>query len=205
MFEKTILETVHKVLLDSPLMKVPGIRSDCIHVTAYDQPPPTVGQFFVLIHPQSRMNYAESKTESGGPKNYVYDRVGFDIVCGARTRLAPTDRLAAYFNDEYTSLNLIKDILLTQISRTNSSLNNTIHTYLEYNCKKYDPSIVELLMSQVSIIDAFEYIGVDAEPVPRYPDYFSTGDSRESVSDRPAGHTYTCRFLSPSRIYPVQC
>lgn len=205
MFEKTVLDLVQNVLIDSPLLKVPGIRKDCIHITAYDQPPPTVGQYFILIHPQSRMNYAESKTESGGPKNYVYDRIGFDIVCGARTRLSPTDRLAAYFNEEYTSLNLIKDILITLISKTNSSTNNTLQTYLYNNCKKYDISIQQLLTQGVDIVDAFEYVGVDAEPVPRYPDYFSTADSKESTSDRPAAHTYTCRFLSPSRIYAVQC
>lgn len=202
MFEKTILETIKKVLLDSALMRVPKLSADCIYITAYDQPPPTVGQYFILIHPQSRMNYAESKSESG-PKNYVYDRTGFDIVCGARTRLAPTDRLAGYLSEEYTSLNLIKDLVITIVSRTNSSTNVTILDYLKSNCNPYNQEIYNMLTTGVSIVDGFEYIGADAEPTTRLADYFSA--SEQLPSDRPAGHTYTCRFLSPSRIYPVQC
>lgn len=202
MFEKTILETVKSVLLDSPIMRVPKLTPDCIHITAYDQPPPTVGQYFLLIHPQSRMNYAESRSESG-PKNYVYDRTGFDIVCGARTRLAPTDKLSGYLNDEYTSLNLIKDLVLTVISRTNSSKNFVVAEYLRSNCNSYNQDIYNMLTEGVSIIDGFEYIGADAEPTTRLADYFSASESLPS--DRPAGHTYTCRFLSPSRIYTVQC
>lgn len=202
MFEKTILETVRNVLCDSPLMELPKFNKDCVIVTAYDQPPPTVGQFFVLIHPQSRMNYAESKSE-GGPKNYVYDRIGFDVVCGARTRLAPTDRLISYMNDEYTSLNLIKDLVLTIISRTNSSKNMTVGEYLKKNYKPYSNNTYNILTEGVGIIDGFEYIGADAEPTPRQADYFSATDTNDT--DRPAGHTYTVRFLSPSRIYSVQC
>lgn len=202
MFEKTVLEVIQKVLLDSALLSLPKFTKDSIIVTAYDQPPPTVGQFFILIHPQSRMNYAEARSE-GGPKNYVYDRTGFDIVCGARTRLAPTDRLAGYMNEEYTSLNLIKDLVITIVSRTNSSMNNTIKSYLEKNCKPYNNNIESILTSDIDIIDGFEYIGADAEPEVRQADYFSATDGMPT--DRPAGHTYTCRFLSPSRIYSVQC
>lgn len=202
MFEKTILELVKSVLCDSPLMDIPKLNKDCIYVTAYDQPPPTVGQFFILIHPQSRSNYAEARSE-GGPKNYVYDRVGFDVVCGARTRLAPTDRLISYMNDEYTSLNLIKDLVITTISRTNSSKNMVVKDYLSKNYKPYSNRIYDILTDGVDIIDGFEYIGADAEPMPRQADYFSSADM--SDSDRPAGHTYTGRFLSPSRIYGVQC
>ena len=203
MFEKTILETIKSALLDSALLKVPNITPDCIHITAYDQPPPTIGQYFILIYPESRVNYAEQRSE--GPKNYVYDRVGFDVVCGARTRLAPTDRLANYLNNEYVSLNLIKDLVITVVSRTNSSTNVTIKSYLQSNLKPYHQDIYNTLIEGTDIIDGFEYTGSDAQPIPRYPDYFSATDGKESVSDRPAGHTYTCRFLSPSRIYPVQC
>ena len=202
MYEKTILEMVHSVLCDSPLMEIPKLNKDCVIITAYDQPPPTVGQFFILIHPQSRANYAEAKSE-GGPKNYVYDRVGFDVVCGARTRLAPTDRLISYMNDEYTSLNLIKDLVITIISRTNSSKNMATLDYLKKNYKSYSTNIYNILTDGVSVIDGFEYIGADSEPSPRQPDYFSATDT--TPTDRPAGHTYTARFLSPSRIYGVQC
>ena len=203
MFEKTILETIKSVLLDSALLKLPNISSDCIHITAYDQPPPTVGQYFILIHPESRVNYAEQRSE--GPKNYVYDRVGFDIVCGARTRLAPTDRLATHLNNEYVSLGLIKDLIITIVSKTNSSTNTAIQSYLQSNLKTYHQDIYDVLVEGTNIIDGFEYTGSDAQPVPRRPDYFSATDSSESMSNRPAGHTYTCRFLSPSRIYTVQC
>jgi hypothetical protein len=203
MFEKTILELVQSVLNESVLTKVPKINTDCIHVTAYDQPPPTVGQFFILIYPESRVNYAEQRSE--GPKNYVYDRIGFDIVCGARTRLAPTDRLAAYMNEEYTSLNLIKDIVITTISKTNSSNNMILLEYLKRNLKAYPKDVYDYLTNSVDIVDGFEYTGADAQPIPRLADYFSASDGKETLSERPAGHTYTCRFLSPSRIYGVQC
>lgn len=203
MFEKTILETIQSALLDSALLRVPRINSDCIYITAYDQPPPTAGQFFILIYPESRVNYAEQRSE--GPKNYVYDRIGFDIVCGARTRLAPTDRLASYMNEEYTSLNLIKDLVITTVSRTNSSKNTAIKSYLQSNLKPYHQDIYTELNDGIDIIDGFEYTGSDAQPIPRYADYFSATDGKETLSERPAGHTYTCRFLSPSRIYAVQC
>ena len=202
MFEKTVLQLVKNVLEDSPLLYVPKITKDCIFITPYDQPPPTVGQFFVLIHPQSRSNYAEAKSE-GGPKNYVYDRVGFDVVCGARTRLSPTDRLSNYMNDEYTALNLIKDLVIAVISKTNSSKNIVLRDYLRSNTQQYNNNIFSMLIDGVDVVDGFEYIGADAEPVPKQADYFSA--SEDPPSDRPAGHTYTARFLSPSRIYSVQC
>ena len=130
--------------------------------------------------------------------------MGFDVVCGARTRLAPTDRLSNYINEEYTSLNLIKDLVITIVSKKMSNgYNITTRDYLYSNYKSYSNNIYDLLTTGIDIIDGFEYLGADAEPVPRMSEYFSA--TEDMPSDRPAGHTYTVRFLSPTRIYSVQC
>jgi hypothetical protein len=201
MYEKAVLDIVKAKLEESPLRDILG--SDSIYVTSKDEPPPTVGQFFVLIYCKDRENIVGAKTE--GPSNYVVDRVAFDVICGARTRLAPTDRLSYYLTKEYLSLNIIKDIVITVISKLFSSENNSIIDYIEKNVKSYPDSVYDLLTTGYSFGDGYEYISCDAEPNPKYPDYFNATDGVESSSIRPAGHTYACRFLAPSRLYRVQC
>lgn len=201
MYEKAVLDIVKAKLDESCLRDILG--PDNIYVTAKDEPPPTVGQFFILIYTSQRENVASGRTE--GIANYVMDRVAFDVVCGARTRLAPTDKLSYYLTKEYLSLNIIKDIVITIISKLFSSQNNSIIDYIKKNVKSYPESIYDALTLDYSFGDGYEYLNCDAEPNPKYPDYFSANDGTESASIRPAGHTYVCRFLSPSRLYRVQC
>lgn len=202
MYEKAVLDIIKAKLEESCLRDL--ISQDNIYVTAKDEPPPTVGQFFLLIYATRRENFASGRTE-GGPANYVMDRMSFDVICGARTRLAPTDRLSYYLTKEYISLNIIKDIVITTISKLYSSQNNSIISYIEKNVKSYPESIYTELTSNYSFCDGFEYVGCDAEPNPKFPEYFSAVDGSESASIRPAGHTYSCQFLAPSRLYRVQC
>jgi hypothetical protein len=200
MYEKAVLDIVKAKLEDSCLRDI--LSQDNIYITAKDEPPPTVGQFFILIHAVDRQN---SVGNSEGPSNYVIDRVSFDVVCGARTRLAPTDRLSYYLTKEYISLNIIKDIVITVISKLYGSQNNNILSYIQQSVKSYPDSIYNELTTGYSFGDGYEYVSCDAEPNPKYPEYFSATDGSESLSIRPAGHTYTCRFQSPSRLYRVQC
>lgn len=201
MYEKAVLDIVKAKLDESCLRDILG--PDNIYVTAKDEPPPTVGQFFVLIYTTARENVVSGRTE--GIANYVMDRIAFDVVCGARTRLAPTDRLSYYLTKEYVSLNIIKDIVITIISKLFSSENNSIIEYIKKNVKSYPESIYNELTVGYSFGDGYEYLSSDAEPNPKYPDYFNAIDGSESASVRPAGHTYSCRFLAPSRLYRVQC
>jgi hypothetical protein len=200
MFERAVLETIRNRLVESPLTRL--VNPDNIIVNLKDEPPPTVGSQFVLIVPKDRNNNSDSESSSRGT-NYVLDRMGFDVICGARTSVTPTDRLGLYLTKEYMSLSTIKDIVITIVSQTNSSNNNNIATFIINKSKEYPSDIQELLCSGISIGHGFEYINADAEPQPRYADYFNANN--DSDTSRPAGHTLICRFLSPSRIYSVQC
>ena len=180
------------------------VSADNIFITEEDQPPPTIGQYFLLIHPAQRDNQAESGNPTRSP-NYVNERIGIDIVCGARTRLAPTDRLGTYLAKEYINLSIIKDLIVTFVSKVNSSQNSAIKDTVIELLKDYDSSVQDILKEDISIGFGFEYLNVDSQPNKRLPEYFSANQSSEVASDRPSGHTYTCRFLSPSRTYGVQC
>ena len=201
MFERALLETVRNKLVESPISKL--VPADSIHITAKDEPPPTVGQYFILIMTSQRENFAEDSVS--GSKNYVIDRVGIDIVCGARTRLAPTDRLGYYVTKEHLNLSILKDLLVTYISKINSSMNMAIKGTVLYLLKEYPVDVQNVLKEDISIGNGFEYLNCDSTPNVKYPDYFSSTDGSESASIRPAGHTYTLRFLSPSRLWGVQC
>jgi hypothetical protein len=200
MYEKSILDIVKYELDESPLLDL-ELSQDQIIITAKDEPPPKVGQYFVLIYPYSRtvVNNASSVP------NYVEDRFYFNVVCGARTRLAPTDRLSYYLNTEYQALAVIKDIVITIVSKLQGTNNNAIKAYIQSNLSHYPAAVTTLLHTSIDIIGGFQFLSADAEPVPKFPDYFTSTDLPESQSLRPAGHTYTCRFAAPSRIYSTQC
>lgn len=202
MFERAVLEVLRNRIADSPINKI--VTPDDIVITAEDEPPPTIGQYFVLIYPAQRDNQAESGSVTRSP-NYVSERIGIDIVCGARTRLSPTDRLGTYLTKEYMNLSILKDTIVTFVSKLNSSQNMVIRDTILNLLKDYDSSIQDILREDISIGYGFEYLNVDAQPSKKFPEYFKAYQSSEVASERPAAHTYTCRFLSPSRNYGVQC
>lgn len=197
MFERAVLETLRLKLIESPISKL--VKEDQIYITAKDEPPPTVGQYFILIYATQRDNLAEG---DGKARNYVEDRIGIDITIGARTRLAPTDNLGYYVTKEYSNISTLKDLVITYVSKLKSSTNMSIRDKVLFLLKDYSIDIQNIIKEGVSIGHGFEYIGCDTEATERYPDYFSatSGDS-----ERPAGHTFKIQFLSPSRIYGVQC
>lgn len=198
MFERAVLETLRNKLIESPISKL--IKDDSIFITAKDEPPPTVGQNFILIFASQRENFAESGVANS--RNYVIDRFGIDVVCGARTRLAPTDKLGFYVTKEYNNLSFLRDLLITYISKLNSSTNMSIRDTSLYLLKEYSIDIQNIVKEDISIGHGFEYLSCDAQPNEKYPEYFS---SNVEDSTRPAGHTYKINFLSPSRMYGVQC
>lgn len=202
MFERALLETLRNKLVESPISKL--VTEDNIFITAKDEPPPTVGQHFILIMPSQRENVSETG-DTNSSKNYVVDRIGIDVVCGARTRLAPTDRLGFYMTKEHLNLSVLKDLVITYVSKLNSSMNMGIRDKTLYLLKEYSEDIQLILKEDISIGNGFEYLSCDSQPNEKSPDYFSAKDGSESMSERPAGHTYIVRFLSPSRIYGVQC
>ena len=202
MFERAVLETLRNRIIESPIASL--VSPDNIFITIEDEPPPTIGQYFILIYPAQRDNQAETGGTSRSV-NYVSDRIGVDIVCGARTRLAPTDRLGYYVTKEYVNLSIIKDLLITFVSRLNSSQNMSIRNTVLNLLKDYPTPVQDMLREDISIGYGFEYLSVDAEPNKKTPEYFKSSQSSEVASDRPAAHTYVCRFLSPSRNYGVQC
>lgn len=198
MFERAVLETLRNRLIESPISKLIG--NDSIFITAKDEPPPTVGQNFILIFPSQRENFAEGGESNS--RNYVIDRFGIDVVCGARTRLSPTDKLGFYVTKEYNNLSLLRDLLITFVSKLNSSTNMSVRETTLYLLKDYTVDIQNILKEDISIGHGFEYLNCDSQPNEKFPEYFKANSDN---SDRPAGHTYNIHFLSPSRIYGVQC
>jgi len=198
MFERAVLEILRNHLLESPISKLVGENS--IFITSKDEPPPTVGQNFILIYASQRENFGEGGVS--GSRNYVIDRFGIDVVCGARTRLAPTDKQGFYVTKEYNNLSFLRDLLITYISKLNSSTNMAIRDTILYLLKEYPIDIQNIVKEDISIGNGFEYLSCDAQLNEKFADYFS---ATSDESDRPAGHTYKINFLSPSRLYGVQC
>lgn len=200
MFERAVLENVRYELTNSALSDV--IPNEAIIITAEDSPPPSVGQYFVLIYGSSRTNLVASQDPVN---NTIQDRFMFNIVCGARTRLAPNDRRGYYLSKEHESLQVIKDLVITVVSRLGSANNNSIYTEMQNLLNSYPSTVKTLLTQNVNIVQTYEFLEADSDPIPRFADYFTSTDQIESQSTRPAGHTLTCRFNAPVRIYRNLC
>lgn len=199
MLETLILENVKLELEASPIRDI-GISANDIYITAKNEPPPTVGQYFILLFPSSRSNMVEGVDSP----NYVRDRIYFDVVCGARTALAPTDRLSYYLTKEYKNLYIIKDIVIFTIAKLHGKNNAVLETYLAEALRGY-PQSVRDIYALINFADIYSYIDSEAEAVPVYQDYFNSTNQEITQTDRPSGHTLTAKFYSPQILYRVSC
>lgn len=201
MFERTVMENVLYELQQSPLSEL--IKPEAMLIMVDEQPPPSIGDKFVLIYPNIRSNseYGNSDTIY----NYVKDQFYFNVLVGIRSNQSPPDRLSNYLTKEYNNLFLYKDIATLVISTLFDSNNSTLLDNLLSNIADYPTNIIDLFNNRVSIVEPYRYLSSESKPIPRYPDYFYAKEIGDPVNPRPSGHTLTIEFQSPSLIYSLQC
>lgn len=197
MYDSVIYQTVSDLLINSALSNL--IKPESVQITVDERPWPTIGDKFITIHPAQRYNQTADKL-------IITDRLSFGVTVGMRTRVVPTDRLAQKtLLNERVDLGVLIEGVIVLLSTTYSSNNNSIIEKLNTLLLTYPENIQQLLSKgKRSVGDGFRYLDADAQPVPRYPDFFGSKDKVDDI-DRPSGHTLTARFLAPWMAFIQNC
>lgn len=197
MYLATILDFVKEQIVNSALSNQ-LIESRNVEITPDEKPWPSGGQRWISIHPLQQFNPVADK-------QYIQDRVSFAVTIAFKTRYVPTDRLGnKVYLEEVESMETLKHCLMGLISGFGSKYNNILYT--NYNLRKSKlQEAVQSILPDLSFTETFRYIDSDSVPVERYPDFFSTKDGQESLSERPAGHSLSLRFLAPAITFAFPC